>query len=679
MFNTPILFIIFNRPDVTGLVFDEIKKVQPKQLFIAADGPRPNRPADIELCNETRKIINQIDWPCEVKTLFRERNLGCGQAVSSAISWFFNLVEEGIILEDDCLPHPTFFNYCQDLLVYYRHNPKVMHIGGVNFQNGNKRGDASYYFSGVTHVWGWASWRRAWHLYNFDVADFYTFVRDQKIYNYFPNEKLALHWLDHFKSMYYHKIDTWDHQWSYTVMNNGGVSIIPNTNLISNIGFREDATHTSSANSVYAYAKTFAISLPLTHPTSIDINKEADFYFFKEVDNLPLSDERYSFSIISRIRGFLARIIEFALRRFVFSAKIKNPGKNILIQKVDAIGDYIITRNFFEVIIKSEKYKGYNFYLLANIRLRSFIEENDKKWFKGVVYFNENDLKRIKTKYSFFYELRKLKLETIIHATFSRSVTTDDIIFHAGAPNNIGFVGDTANISQGNKSVTDTYYSQLVDVDKINNNPYTHEFEKQRTYFETVIGKKISMNMPDLSDVVKPQKQKVVCVCPGSNEEYKKWNTGNFSKLILIVAAQFPEHRFQIICGPGENKLGDQILADIGNQLFGKLELINTQSIAHLIDCIGHSTLVIANDSAPIHIAAAFSVNSVCIFNGSRYGRFVPYPTSMTYTSSVVIPETLLSTSSANYYYSRLTHMDIDKVDVKSVFDVVVKKMKESC
>lgn len=677
MFDTPILFIVFNRPDVTGIVFNEIKKAQPKQLFIAADGPRLNRPSDLELCNETRSIINQIDWPCEVKTLFREQNLGCGNAVSSAITWFFEHVEQGIILEDDCLPSSSFFMYCQNLLEQYKDDERIMHIGGVNFQNGNHRGNGSYYFSAVPHVWGWASWRRAWKKYDFNVRDFYLFVREEKIYKYFDNEKLAQHWLDHFKSVYYHQIDTWDHQWTFAVLNNEGLSIIPNINMISNIGFREDATHTSSVNSVYANAKADEMVMPMIHPKEIYIDKTADLYFFNDVDNLGLIKERSAFSVITRLKGFLARSVEFLLRRFIFSSKIKSPEKSVLIQKIDAIGDYVITRNFFEAVIKSEKYRGYNFYLLANIRLKSFIEETDKKWFKDVIYFNEKYLSKIKTKYPFYFKLRGLKLDTIIHATFSRSVTTDDIIFHTGALNNIGFLGDTANISATNKTVTDTYYSQLIDVDAIGKNPYLHEFEKQKVFFETIIGKPISIPQPSLLDIIKPAKGNCICICPGSNEDYKKWNTSNFAELMTLIAQQYSSYQFKIICGPNENTLGDQIILELGDKLQGRVELINTQSIVHLMNCIASSSLVIANDSAPIHIATALSINSVCIFNGSRYGRFVPYPDTITKVSSVVVPEILLNgmLKSKEHYYSQLTHLNIDKVTVKNVFSEVKNKL----
>ena len=151
MFNTPILFLIFNRPDLTKQVFDKIREIKPLHLFIAADGPRGDKYEDQELCRKTKEIVSLIDWECEIKTLFRDENLGCGRAVSEAISWFFEHVEEGIILEDDCLPSSTFFNYCEILLEKYRWDNNIMHIGGTNFQNGIKRGNADYYFSKIPH------------------------------------------------------------------------------------------------------------------------------------------------------------------------------------------------------------------------------------------------------------------------------------------------------------------------------------------------------------------------------------------------------------------------------------------------------------------------------------------------------------------------------------------------
>ena len=156
---SPVLFLVFNRPDTTLRVFSEIRKAQPKKLYIAADGPRAERPNEDLLCQQTLDIFKKIDWPCEIQTLFRKENLGCKEAVSSAITWFFEREEEGIILEDDCLPAPSFFRYCDTLLEKYRFDTRIRHIAGVNHHSGKRWGDASIFFANHTHVWGWASWR----------------------------------------------------------------------------------------------------------------------------------------------------------------------------------------------------------------------------------------------------------------------------------------------------------------------------------------------------------------------------------------------------------------------------------------------------------------------------------------------------------------------------------------
>ena len=169
---TPILFLIFNRLDTTEKVFEKIREQQPKYLYIAADGPRSDVPEDQEKCRKTRAIIDRIDWDCELKTLFREENLGCRNNAVQAITWFFDNVEEGIILEDDCLPDPTFFRYCEDLLSYYRYDMRVMHIAGSNLQQGFKSDNASYYFSHIPWVWGWASWKRAWKYYDVNISSY---------------------------------------------------------------------------------------------------------------------------------------------------------------------------------------------------------------------------------------------------------------------------------------------------------------------------------------------------------------------------------------------------------------------------------------------------------------------------------------------------------------------------
>ena len=287
MYNTPILFIIFNRLDTTEKVFEAIRKQKPKFLYIAADGARKNREDDIENCKKTRAIIERIDWDCELKTLFREENLGCGKAVSGAITWFFENVEMGIILEDDCLPHDDFFPYCQELLIRYKDNKDIKMISGDNFQNGIKRGDASYYFTAYTHIWGWASWRRTWQEYDFTLSDITEKEFRKSLRYYFPIWQERQIWLDKFISMKKSLIDTWDYQFTFNVWKNKGLNITPNVNLISNIGFGENSTHTNDDTNALANIPSRPI-LPLTHPNQISINKEADMYSYKHMFRKPL-------------------------------------------------------------------------------------------------------------------------------------------------------------------------------------------------------------------------------------------------------------------------------------------------------------------------------------------------------------------------------------------------------
>jgi len=286
--NTPVLFLIFNRPDTTQLVFDAIRQQKPKYFYVAADGPRENKPGEAEKCSLTRDIIKQIDWDCELKTLFRDSNLGCGMAVSSAISWFFNNVEEGIILEDDCLPDPTFFAYCGELLKYYHDDESVMFISGNNFQDGIKRGEASYYFSRYSHIWGWASWRRAWKFYDYDMGTYSRFINEKKLQSIFSNRlqiRETKKTLDRAYRKYY---NTWDYQWSFSIWDHNGICIIPNVNLVTNIGFDIRGTHTNSSDRRNSMIPIVSINFPLRHPKAKNVIIEADYYTFKNVLYSPL-------------------------------------------------------------------------------------------------------------------------------------------------------------------------------------------------------------------------------------------------------------------------------------------------------------------------------------------------------------------------------------------------------
>lgn len=282
MFDTPILFLIFNRPDTTKQVFEKIRAIQPTQLFIAADGPRVDKLGESELCQQTREwVLHQIDWDCNVTTRFQEQNLGCGKHVSGAITWFFEQVEEGIILEDDCVPDMSFFPYCAELLERYRDNEQVYVIGGNVFQNAIQV-STSYYFSAYAHIWGWASWRRAWKTYQFSLETVSDTFFESCIQSYFSKSYEIDYWKSIFSIMKHSPIDTWDYQWLFTSWFNNGINIVPQKNLVTNIGFREDATHTFSHIDGISKLDTHAIS-KITHPTHIKIKRKADIYTFYKI------------------------------------------------------------------------------------------------------------------------------------------------------------------------------------------------------------------------------------------------------------------------------------------------------------------------------------------------------------------------------------------------------------
>ncbi len=272
---TAVLFLIFNRPDTASQVFEAIRRARPPRLYVAADGPRKERPGEAELCRRTREIVNGVDWECEVHTLFRDENLGCGRAVSGAIGWFFSQEPEGIVLEDDCLPHPDFFPYCEELLARYRDDRRVAFISGNNFDFGTPDRRTSYYFSAYSHVWGWAAWRRSWELYDFSLAgrtlpEFRAVLR-----NLFLTPTERRHWENIFMKMKLGKIDTWDYQFSISLMSAGALCIIPAVPLIRNIGFTPDATHTTQEDLRLSQRLTGPI-LPLVHPDRVEQDKEAD-------------------------------------------------------------------------------------------------------------------------------------------------------------------------------------------------------------------------------------------------------------------------------------------------------------------------------------------------------------------------------------------------------------------
>jgi hypothetical protein len=275
LFTTPVLFLIFNRPDTTQKVFDAIKKAKPKQLFVAADGPRENKEGEKEKCEQARKIIEQVDWDCKVKTLFRDKNLGCKVAVSSAIDWFFENVKEGIILEDDCLPDQSFFQFCKKMLEKYRNDTRIMMITGTNYFINNIEIKESYFFSKHFTIWGWATWRRAWKHYDINMDAWGKFKKEDQL-KYLTNSFIIKkHFEKTFDLISNNKMDTWDIQWVFTCFFNNGLAIIPRCNLISNIGV--EGTHTIGKVTDSHFLKTYSINNQnLTHPKMVFPNKLYD-------------------------------------------------------------------------------------------------------------------------------------------------------------------------------------------------------------------------------------------------------------------------------------------------------------------------------------------------------------------------------------------------------------------
>ena len=265
---TPVAFLVFNRPETTAKVFAAIRHVQPETLLVVADGPRPDRVNEATLCDKVRNITEQVDWPCRVLRNYSEINMGCKKRISSGIDWVFDSVEEAIILEDDCLPDDSFFPFCEELLAKFRFDERVGHISGVNFQFGSQQTNESYYFSRYPHVWGWASWRRAWQNYDVDMKLWPSIKTQKLLSNILVEKRLTRRWGNIFESVHSGEVDTWDYQWVFTNLINNRLSITPSVNLVSNIGFGATATHTQTINQT-AEIPTSHMTFPLRHLITI--------------------------------------------------------------------------------------------------------------------------------------------------------------------------------------------------------------------------------------------------------------------------------------------------------------------------------------------------------------------------------------------------------------------------
>lgn len=282
--DTAICLFVFNRPGTTAQVIRRVAEVRPKRLYVVADGPRESHADDVNLCRQTRAAIDGIDWPCRVEKNYADVNLGLKGRVVSGLDWLFEREEQAIILEDDCLADPSFFLFCEELLTVYRHDERVMSISGSNFQPAPV-GDASYYFGRIPHIWGWATWRRAWACYDAEMSAWPRMRSTDFLYDAFGRQDAVAFWraiFDDSDSL----AATWDYQWVFACLKQGALTASPNLNLVSNIGFGPDATHTTDLGSGLANMPVYPMRFPLRHPSAIGAARVAQEFTLNSVFGL---------------------------------------------------------------------------------------------------------------------------------------------------------------------------------------------------------------------------------------------------------------------------------------------------------------------------------------------------------------------------------------------------------
>jgi len=274
----PVLVLAFNRPDTTLRVFESLRAVRPGRVFFAVDGPRPDRAGDTEAVAGVRALAQTLDWECEVRTLFRAQNLGCKLAVSQAITWFLSEVDEGIILEDDCVAHPSFFRFAGELLERFRDDDRIAMVSGNNFQRGRPRTDYSYYYSRYTHIWGWATWRRAWRWYDHAMAAWPEARAGGWLADILGSRAAVRYWTRVFDDTHADRNSSWAYRWIYAAWMQSALTILPDRNLVTNIGFDERATHTVRHLPAQTALDTAAMAFPLRHPPFVIRDARADAF-----------------------------------------------------------------------------------------------------------------------------------------------------------------------------------------------------------------------------------------------------------------------------------------------------------------------------------------------------------------------------------------------------------------
>lgn len=301
--DTPVALFMFNRPQTTRRVFDAIRAAKPSLLLVIADGPRENRLGESEKCAASRQIIEQVDWNCQLLTNYSEVNLGCKQRIASGLNWVFDTVEQAIILEDDCLPHPSFFPFCEELLDRYRDDTRIMSITGQNVQFGRNNTGYSYHFSRFFHCWGWATWRRAWQHYDLEMKLWPKIKDSYASSSIFQDSRTSRYWKTVFQQQYDGKFSTWDYSATFSFLVQNALHVHPSQNLIKNIGFGADATNTAigAEESRYANMEVFEMPFPLQHPPYVVPNIQADKF---------TQETHYDPTFLYRVKSKLMKVLK---------------------------------------------------------------------------------------------------------------------------------------------------------------------------------------------------------------------------------------------------------------------------------------------------------------------------------------------------------------------------------
>lgn len=302
-FKTPVALFVFNRPDTTRRVFEVIANVRPARLLLVADGSRSGKAGEAETCQQVRGIVARVDWPCEVSTNFAESNLGCKDRMISGLNWVFSLVEEAIILEDDCLPDTSFFPFCQELLERYRGDDRIAYISGCNLVGKYLNTSYSYFFSQLGGIWGWATWRSEWQRYDRHLVDWPKLRSDGSLSEVFEQPKTVAYWTRIFDAMHENRgPNTWDYQWLFTCLKNNSLIAVSSVNLVANIGYGLDATHATEAVPRWISPAT-PMAFPLKHPRSFIPLRSVDRRLLQILTSRPILDR-----ISRRLRHVAGRL-----------------------------------------------------------------------------------------------------------------------------------------------------------------------------------------------------------------------------------------------------------------------------------------------------------------------------------------------------------------------------------